>query len=223
MSHLICPSLLAANFLQLEKEVEMIHRSEADWIHCDVMDGVFVPNISFGLPVIEALKRITQKPLDVHLMIKNPDAYVEAFHEAGADHLTVHWEACTHLDRTLRLIRERGMRAGVAINPATPVEGLKHILPLADIVLVMTVNPGFGGQKFIPYTLDKIRTLRHMIGAAGSGTLIQVDGGVDADTAPRLIASGADALVAGNYVFSSDDPLATIASLKAIDVQQHLA
>jgi ribulose-phosphate 3-epimerase len=223
MSHLICPSILAADFLQLGKAIELINESEADWVHCDIMDGTFVPNISFGLPVVRAIKRIATKPLDVHLMIQRPEEYVEAFRDAGADHFTVHIEACLHLDRTLRLIREKGMMAGVALNPATPVDGLKHVLPLADIVLVMTVNPGFGGQKFIPYTLEKVRALRHMIDAAGTATSIQVDGGVDDETAPRLLTAGADALVAGNHVFGSADPLAAIRLLKSIDVRKYFA
>ena len=223
MPHLVCPSILAADFLQLGAAIDLLNRSEADWIHCDVMDGRFVPNISFGIPVIQAVKHTARKPLDVHLMIRQPENWVEAFHAAGAAHLTVHLEACVHLDRTLHHIRELGMGAGVAINPVTPVEGLKHILPLADLVLVMTVNPGFGGQKFIPYTLEKVRSLRQMIDAAGTGTRLQVDGGVDATTAPQLLASGADALVAGSYVFASEDPMATIAALKSIDVQRRLA
>lgn len=222
MPHLICPSILAADFLHLEDAIVMINQSEADWIHCDVMDGRFVPNISFGMPIIQAVKRVAKKPLDVHLMIRQPEAYLEAFQAAGADILTVHMEACVHLDSTLRHIRKLGMRAGVAINPATPVEGLKHILPLADLVLVMTVNPGFGGQQFIPYTLEKIRTLRQMIDQAGTGTRLEVDGGVDAGTAPRVLASGADTLVAGSCVFASPDPIGQISLLKSLDISRHL-
>lgn len=223
MSHLVCPSILAADFLQLGTDIEMINRSEADWIHCDVMDGMFVPNISFGVPVIAAVKRIATKPLDVHLMIQKPEAYIEIFRDAGADVFTFHAEACTHIDRTLRHIRDCGMKAGIALNPATPVSVIEHVLPLADLVLVMSVNPGFGGQKFIPYTLDKIRQLRLMLDASGSGARLEVDGGVDATTAPQLLSSGADTLVAGNYVFSSANPVGTIAELKALNPNKRQA
>ncbi|MCL4147216.1 UNVERIFIED_CONTAM: hypothetical protein GTU68_065642 [Idotea baltica] len=196
----------------------MINRSQGDWIHCDVMDGSFVPNISFGFPVLAAVNKIAQKPLDVHLMIDNPQNYIAACKEVGAASMTVHVEATLHLDRTLSAIREAGMKAGVALNPATPVDTIKHVLHLADIVLLMTVNPGFGGQSFIPYVLDKVKELKGMIREKGSGTLIEIDGGVNNKTAPKLLASGADVLVAGSYVFKSEDPIETIASLKKLGV-----
>ncbi len=218
VKHLVAPSILAADFNRLGKDIELINLSAADWIHCDVMDGRFVPNISFGMPILKAVRSLATKPLDVHLMIADPDRYIDAFHQLGVDHLTVHVEAVTHLDRALHYIREKGMKAGVALNPATPVESVSHVLHLADIVLQMTVNPGFGGQKFIPYTLEKISRLRQMIDADGLATLIQVDGGVDAQTAPELIRHGADVLVAGSYVFGSDNPSHTIARLKQLSV-----
>jgi ribulose-phosphate 3-epimerase len=211
---LIAPSILASDFTRLGDEIRMINSSAADWIHCDVMDGVFVPNISFGMPIIEAVRKISTKTLDVHLMIVQPERYIETFRKAGADVLTVHIEACTHLDRTLHAIREAGMKAGVAVNPATPVDGLRHVLPFTDVVCLMSVNPGFGGQKFIEYTYDKVRQLRRMIDDAGASTLIEIDGGVNAQNAPKLIEAGANVLVAGNFVFSAADPIATIASLK---------
>jgi ribulose-phosphate 3-epimerase len=212
---LIAPSVLAADFAHLGDAVTLINRSSADWIHCDIMDGHFVPNLSFGLPVLAAIARHAQKPLDVHLMIEQADRYFEAFREAGAHHLTVHAEASPHLDRSLRAIRALGLKAGVALNPATPLSVIQHVLPLADIVLLMTVNPGFGGQHFIPYVIDKVRALRQQIDALDSPPLIQVDGGVDAHTAPDLIAAGVDVLVAGSYVFKAEDPLQAIASLQA--------
>lgn len=215
-SPLIAPSILAANFARLGDDIRMINDSQADWIHCDVMDGVFVPNISFGIPILEAVKAVATKPLDVHLMIVQPERYIADFKKAGADVLTVHIEACTHLDRTLHAIHEAGMKAGVAVNPATPVEGLRHVLPFVDVVCMMSVNPGFGGQKFISYTYDKVRTLRRMIDEIGADTLIEIDGGVTSDNAAHLTEAGATVLVAGNFVFKAADPIATIAGLKAL-------
>lgn len=211
---LIAPSVLAADFAYLGDAVALLNQSSADWIHCDIMDGHFVPNLSFGLPVLAAMAQHATKPLDVHLMIEQPDRYFEAFRQAGADHLTVHAEASPHLDRSLRAIRDLGLRAGVALNPATPLHVLDHVLPLCDIVLLMTVNPGFGGQSFISYVLDKVRTLRQRIGQLDNRPLIQVDGGVDARTAPALREAGADVLVAGSYVFQAENPLQAIAQLK---------
>ncbi|GAB4420724.1 MAG: ribulose-phosphate 3-epimerase [Bacteroidia bacterium] len=215
MPAIVAPSLLAADFLHLGHALDLIDASAAGWIHFDVMDGRFVPNISFGLPVLRAVARVARKPIDVHLMIVEPDAYLEAFERAGAQRLTVHQEACTHLDRSLRHIRELGMASGVALNPATPVSTLRHVLPLLDQVLIMTVNPGFGGQSFISYTLDKVRELRQMIDAAGLSVHIEVDGGVDRHTAPGLVAAGADVLVAGSAVFGAPDPMAMIDWLAA--------
>lgn len=215
MKHLIAPSILAADFGKLAQDIEMINRSEADWIHCDVMDGLFVPNISFGMPILKAVQQVAKKPMDVHLMIEKPSRYLEAFHDVGANVLTVHQEACIHLDRTLHAIRDLGMKAGVAINPSTPVETLNEVLHLIDVVCVMSVNPGFGGQKFIPYTYDKVRRLKKMITDKGCNTLIEIDGGVTDQNASALLKSGADVLVAGSFVFKSDDPIATIHNLKA--------
>jgi ribulose-phosphate 3-epimerase len=214
MEHLVSPSLLAADFANLEREVTMINRSEADWLHIDVMDGVFVPNLSFGFPVIKAVKRVSSKPLDVHLMIIDPDRYLTAFSVAGANNLTVQYEACTHLNRTVTEIRNLEMKAGVAINPHTPVMLLKNILPYIDMVLIMTVNPGFGGQLFIKESYNKIIELRKMIDAGGYDVLIEVDGGIDTANASRLIESGVNVLVAGNSVFGSADPVGTIRKLK---------
>ncbi|MFK7923009.1 MAG: ribulose-phosphate 3-epimerase [Bacteroidia bacterium] len=212
--HLVAPSILAADFNRLGKDIEMINLSAGDWIHCDVMDGSFVPNISFGMPILKAVKQVASKPLDVHLMIDAPDRYIEAFHAVGANILTVHQEATTHLDRTLQAIRAQGMKAGVALNPATPISSIQHVLHLADVVLLMTVNPGFGGQSFIPYVVDKVRALKQMIIESGSKTLIEIDGGVDDKTALPLLEAGADVLVAGSYVFKSANPSHTIAKLK---------
>jgi ribulose-phosphate 3-epimerase len=216
MEHLVSPSLLAANFANLENEVKMIDRSEADWLHLDIMDGVFVPNISFGFPVINAVKKLSTKPLDVHLMIVDPDRYLTRFCEAGANNLTVQYEACTHLNRTVSEIRALGMKAGVAINPHTPVILLKNILPYIDMVLIMTVNPGFGGQIFIRESYNKIAELRKMMDACGYNVLIEVDGGIDTLNAAKLVESGVNVLVAGNSVFGSADPLATIRKLKRL-------
>jgi ribulose-phosphate 3-epimerase len=214
MEHFVSPSLLAADFSNLERDIVMVNRSEADWLHLDIMDGVFVPNISFGFPVIKAVKKVSTKPLDVHLMIIEPDRYLSQFSEAGANNLTVQYEACTHLNRTVTEIRNLGMKAGVAINPHTPVSLLKNILPYIDMVLIMTVNPGFGGQLFIKESYNKITELRGMIDSVGYNVLIEVDGGVDPINAPKLIESGVSVLVAGNSVFSSADPTATIRKLK---------
>lgn len=214
MNHLLSPSLLAADFLNLGKDVRMVNRSLADWIHCDIMDGLFVPNISFGLPVLEHIRKIAEKPLDVHLMIMDPDRYLSRFRDAGANILTVQYEACTHLHRTVTEIRRLGMKAGVAINPHTPVSLLKNILPSLDMVLIMTVNPGFGGQTFIGESYGKIRELLEMISRGGFDVLIQVDGGVDTTNARSLVDAGVNVLVAGNAVFSSPDPEATISNLK---------
>jgi ribulose-phosphate 3-epimerase len=214
MDHLVSPSLLAADFGNLEKDVLMINRSRADWLHLDIMDGVFVPNISFGFPIIEHVKKIAEKPLDVHLMIVDPDRYLSRFCDAGANILTVQYEACIHLQRTVTEIQRLGMKAGVAINPHTPVLLLKNILPFIDMVLIMTVNPGFGGQSFIMESYNKIIELREMIDSRGYKVLIEVDGGIDTKNGPKLIQSGVNVLVAGNSVFSSDDPVKTIAKLK---------
>lgn len=213
---LISPSLLSADFTDLKDDVEMLNRSEADWIHCDVMDGVFVPNISFGFPVIKAVRAISKKPLDVHLMIVKPERYVGMAADAGATMLTVHQEAVTHLDRLVREIHDAGMKAGVALNPATPVCMLEDIIADLDMVLVMSVNPGFGGQKFIENTLVKVCRLRKLIEASGSKALVEVDGGVNGITAPRLVEAGVDVLVSGSYIFKAPDPQSAIVGLKGI-------
>jgi ribulose-phosphate 3-epimerase len=217
MDHLVSPSILAADLSNLAKDISLVNNSKADWIHCDIMDGVFVPNLSFGFPVIEHVKKITDKPLDVHLMIIDPDRYLERFLDAGADILTVQYEACIHLHRTVTEIRNLGMKAGVAINPHTPVILLKNILPYIDMVLIMTVNPGFGGQTFIMESYNKIAELRNIIDTEGYKVLIEVDGGIDTDNARRLIETGVNVLVAGNTVFSSKDPVETIRKLKELD------
>lgn len=210
---IIAPSLLSADFLNLEKEVRLINESRAEWLHLDIMDGRFVPNISFGLPVVEAVHKVSDKLLDVHLMIEEPEKYITAFGKAGADLLSLHYEATRHLHRAMQQIRDAGMKAGVVLNPATPVELLTDILPYLDFVLLMSVNPGFGGQKFIPQILKKTERLSTMIKEGGYDVLIEVDGGVNAVTGPELFAAGADVLVAGSYVFGSEDPKAAIALL----------
>ncbi len=214
MKKLIAPSLLSANFLDLGKEIEMLNASEADWLHLDIMDGVFVPNISFGIPVVKAISQKSNKPLDVHLMIVNPDRYIQAFRDAGANILSVQYEACTHLHRCLQQIKEAGMKAGVVLNPHSGVHLLKDVLPYADLVLLMSVNPGFGGQQFIPQTFQKIAELRSMIDAIDKEVLIEVDGGVNTANAAALFEAGADVLVAGNAVFASKNPTETIRLLK---------
>ena len=211
---LVAPSLLASDFLHLEDECKMINESEADWFHLDVMDGRFVPNLSFGLPVIEQISKVAKKPCDVHLMIQEPERYAEAFKKAGADHLTVHIEACVHLHRNIQQIKSLGMKAGVAVNPHTPVSLLQDILGDIDIVLLMSVNPGFGGQSFIPHTLTKIRELRKLIDDNKLDIKIEIDGGVTVENAKEIVEAGADVLVAGNTVFKSKDPKQTIAQLK---------
>ena len=216
MKTLVSPSLLSANFLNLQEDIEMINRSEADWLHLDVMDGEFVPNISFGFPIIEAASKICKKPLDVHFMIMHPEKYIERTAKLGAMIMNVHYEACTHLHRTVQQIHNAGMKAAVTLNPATPVSMLEDIIGDVDMVLLMSVNPGFGGQTFIENTIQKVKRLRKMIDDAGTDTLIEVDGGVNAKTAPILVKAGVDVLVSGSYVFKSSDPLSTIKSLKNI-------
>ena len=213
---IIAPSLLSADYLNLQRDCDMLNKSEADWFHLDVMDGRFVPNISFGPMLVEFFRKSTNKICDVHLMIEEPGNFAEAFKKAGADYLSVHIEACPHLHRNIQQIKSLGMKAGVAINPHTPVEQLKDILADIDLVCMMSVNPGFGGQKFIPYTIEKIKTLRRMIDEKSLPVLIEVDGGVTLDNAASIIAAGADVLVAGNTVFKSNDPMATISQLKNI-------
>lgn len=216
MAHLISPSLLSADFGNLQRDIEMVNASEADWFHLDIMDGMFVPNISYGIPVIKTVKKHAKKPLDVHLMIVDPDRYVEDFQKAGADILTVHYEACNHLHRTVQNIKTKGMKAGVSLNPHTPVHLLKDIVADVDLVLIMSVNPGFGGQKFIPNALNKVKELKQLIQERNSNALIEVDGGVDNTNAKQLIEAGCDVLVAGSYIFGSDDPPQTIKNLKKI-------
>jgi ribulose-phosphate 3-epimerase len=217
MEHLVSPSLLAADFGNLARDVSLVNESQADWIHLDIMDGVFVPNISFGFPVIEHVKKIARKPLDVHLMIVDPDRYLTRFHDAGADILTVQYEACIHLQRTVSEIHILGMKAGVAVNPHTPVSLLKNTLPFIDMVLIMTVNPGFGGQSFIKESFNKITELKKMIDEGGYKVLIEVDGGIDTTNSRKLIEAGVNVLVAGNTIFSSDDPVETIRKLKNLE------
>lgn len=216
MSHLIAPSLLSANFLNLQADIEMLNQSEADWLHLDIMDGVFVPNISFGFPVIDTLKTVTDKPLDVHLMIVQPEKFVTQIARAGAYMMNVHYEACTHLHRVVQEIKKQGMKAGVTLNPHTPVSLLEDILEELDMVLLMSVNPGFGGQKFIEQIVQKTAKLKDMILRKNLQTLIEVDGGVNLETGKRLVDAGADVLVAGSFVFSSPNPVETIHALKAL-------
>ncbi len=212
---IISPSLLSADFTNLKADIDMINRSEADWLHMDVMDGVFVPNISFGFPVISAVKKICTKPLDVHFMIVQPERYIAEAAKVGAAIMSVQYEACTHLHRTIQQIHQAGMRAGVVLNPATPVHLLEDVICNVDLVLLMSVNPGFGGQKFIEHTITKVQRLRKLINTSGSHAIIEVDGGVNGETGPRLVAAGVDALVSGSYVFKSENPEETIRELKS--------
>ncbi|NIJ43662.1 ribulose-phosphate 3-epimerase [Wenyingzhuangia heitensis] len=216
MSKLVAPSVLAADFANIQRDVEMINNSEADWFHIDIMDGSFVPNISFGMPVMQAIKKHATKPLDVHLMIVNPDQYIKTFKEIGADILTVHYEACTHLHRTIQAIKAEGMQAGVALNPHTPISVLEDIIKDLDLVCIMSVNPGFGGQSFIENTYSKVQQLKNLITFNGCDTKIEIDGGVTDKNANNLVEVGADVLVAGSYVFGAESPTQTIKELKAM-------
>lgn len=216
MTKIIAPSVLASDFANLQSEIEMLNKSEAEWIHIDVMDGVFVPNISFGMPVIDAIKKHAKKTMDVHLMIVNPDQYISTFKKVGADILTVHYEACMHLHRTLQAIKSEGMKAGVALNPHTPISVLEDVIRDIDLVCLMSVNPGFGGQSFIENTYKKVIQLKHLIEQSGSEARIEIDGGVTDKNAHKLVTAGADVLVAGSFVFKADDPIETIKNLKTL-------
>ncbi|MDF2157689.1 ribulose-phosphate 3-epimerase [Algoriphagus sp. CAU 1675] len=218
MNPIIAPSILAADFANLQKEVEMLNASEADYIHVDIMDGMFVPNISFGIPVTEAINHHAKKPLDVHLMIVDPDRYLQAFRNAGADIISVHYEACNHLHRSLQTIRSLGAKTGVSLNPHTPINVLEDVIQDIDMVCIMSVNPGFGGQKFIENTYTKVSVLKELILKKGADTQIEIDGGVNMENAPKLLAAGADVLVAGSFVFNAPDPVKTIKDLKSIQV-----
>ena len=211
---LIAPSLLAADFANLQRDIEMVNESQADWFHLDIMDGLFVPNISYGMPVVKAIKEHAKKPLDVHLMIVDPDRYIHTFAQLGSNFLSVHYEACTHLHRTVQAIRQEGMKAGVALNPHTPITVMEDIITDVDLLLIMSVNPGFGGQSFIENTYKKVSQAKELITKTGSKAMIEVDGGVNATNTPKLVAAGADVLVAGSFVFNAPDPKKTIEALK---------